>query len=556
MRSTIRLRAAAAVTLLALALTGCGSSDSAQPTTAGKGSSKGSAAGGSEPDYTPTGKLLADSGFRPATNGFGFQNYGNDENPANLTADTMRTLFGDSVCANTADGHCALIPQAEAWMEEQNKGMGAGHCYGMSVTSLLLQSKQLDPAKYGADSAAKIDLAGNQALQTMIAQQFVGQFMPDVVAGQIKGTPKQIVDKLVELLKPGAKETYSIGFYKRDMTGGHEVTPYAVEDKGDGKAAILIYDNNYPGVTRHIDVDRTADTWRYETASNPAEPSEPYEGDASTGTLALDPTTPAQKTHQFAYTAHDAKGAKGGAPAGGPPVTVYLDGNPIDHGHLLISDDKGRRIGYLNGKRVNEIPGARFVDVKANNSTYAYEPDYELPPDTHFTVTVDGTGLKKADSTDVTILGDAFAVTVSGIKLAPGAKSTIDMSVDGDRVTYSSTDAQAPDIEIGEAYDAADYTFTAKQAAVGAGGTVTVSLPLDRNVFTVDASKSGAAGAIGVLMERVDDHAARTFQKDGVTVAAGASAAFDFDGWDGGGTSITLTVTDRGTPTTTQLPAK
>ncbi|QIS09243.1 hypothetical protein [Nocardia arthritidis] len=550
MRDKSGLRACAAILLVVAALAGCGSN----PPAANKNATKGSTEGGSEPDYTPTGKLLADSGFRPAANGFRFQNYGNDDNPTNLTPDTMHALFGDSVCASTVGG-CELIPQAQAYLEEANKAMAGGHCYGMSVTSLLLAAHKLDPAKYGAAGADKLDLAGNVELQSMIARQFIGQTFPGVLAGQINGTPKQIVDKLVQVLKPGAPETYSVGFYKRDRTGGHEVTPYAVEDKGDGKVAILIYDNNYPGVTRHIDVDRNTDTWRYETAANPANPSEPYEGDATTATLQLDPTMPAQQQQQFPYTAHDTKGSKTGGPKGGPALTIYLDGDPVQHGHLLITDDKGKRIGYLNGKRVNEIPGARFVDIKSNNSTHRYEPEYQIPADTHFTITVDGTGLTKPDKTDVVILGDAFDVSVSGINLAPNAKSTIDMSADGDRVTYGSTDAQAPDIEIGESYEHSDYAFAVSKAAVGPNGTVSVSLPLDRNVFTIDAAKSAAPGSYGVTMQRIDDHGKRTFKKDGVAVAASGAAAFDFDGWDGGGKSIALTVTDKGKPTTTQLPA-
>lgn len=554
MRSLLKPTAAAATLLLGLTLAGCGS-DTASTAGAPTKSSKGTGATGSEPDYTPTGALLADSGFRPAANGFGFQNYGNDENPANLTPATMRTLFGDAVCANVLDGACALIPQAEAWMEQQNKGMGGGHCYGMSVASLLLHSQALTPSAFGAASTPELGLANNKQLQEFIAKQFVGQSFAEVKAGQIKGTPSQIVDKLIEVLKPGAPETYSIGFYKRDMTGGHEVTPYAIEDRGGDKAAILIYDNNYPGITRHIDVDRKTNTWTYETASNPAEPSEPYEGDATTGSLELDPTNPAQRVVAFPYTGDEAKGGKGSAQSG-VPTLVYLDGEPKDHGHLLITDDAGRRIGFVNGKRVNEIPGARFLDNKSNNSTYATEPDYELPSGVHFTITVDGTGMKKPDPTDVVILGDAFEVAVTGIKLAPGAKSTIDMSIDGDRVRYTSTDPQSPDIEIGENYEHADYTFTAQHTAVAPGGTITITLPLDRNVFTVDATKSATKSDLAIRMERTDDHSQRTFDKSTIAVPAGGTAAFDFDAWDSGATTIGLTVTDNGTPRTTPLTTK
>ncbi|MFI5779762.1 hypothetical protein [Nocardia sp. NPDC051570] len=549
------LRSGAAVVLLALSVAACGGHASdPDAARAGGNSGKGDsgADGGGVPDYTPTGPLLADIGFRPTADGFTFRNYGNEHNPTNLTPNAMRALFGDKICDNIVDGGCALTPQAEAWMQKQNEDMNGGHCQGMSMTSLLMYGHRLDAGQFGAARAGELNLDGNPGLQEMIAQQFVGQYLPELQDAQVKGTPAQIVDRLVADLKPSGPETYSLGFYKSDHTGGHAVTPYAVEDKGEGRVAILVYDNNFPGVTRHIDVDRNANTWQYETASNPNEAAAEYRGDAESATLELDPVSKQLGTHEFPYTAQIPRGSA--APMG-PPVTVYLEGDPIRHGHLLITDDQGRRIGYADGKRVNEIPGARFVDTRAGTADYAIEPDYTLPANTHFVITVDGSGLTAPDRTHVGIIGDAFAVDVNDIMLAPGSRSTIDTAVDGDRVSYTSTDAQSPAIEIGENYQQAGYIFAAREVPVGPGGTATVTLPLNRNVFTIDTGASGKAGSVAVRMERIDTAGTRTFTRDAVPVTPGGSAAFDYDEWDGGGKSMGLTVSENGKATTTRLPA-
>src|SRR5437660_1334619 len=81
-------------------------------------------------------------------------------------------------------------------------------------------------------------------------------------------------------------EVYSLGFYK-DTTKqiGHAVTPYAVEDKGGGKFAVLIYDNNHPGIPRAISFDRNADSWSYDAARNPNDPTWHFAGDAQTLTM-------------------------------------------------------------------------------------------------------------------------------------------------------------------------------------------------------------------------------------------------------------------------------
>ncbi|MFI5776171.1 hypothetical protein [Nocardia sp. NPDC051570] len=555
---SISSRACAGVvaTLIVVTVSGCGGDTDTEPSKSNSAlgnSALGDAAGGASPDYTPTGPLLADSGYRPSANGFSFENYTNDKNPTNLTPQSMRAMFGDSVCENTANGGCTLIPQSEAWMQKTNEEMGNGHCYGMSSASLLMYMRKLDSAGFGGDAGHALSFDGNSPLQEMLAQQWAAQTFSEVHDRVVAGAPSQVLDTLIASLKPDAPETYTISFWKPDMTGGHAISPYAVEDKGEGKVSILVYDNNFPGVTRHMDVDRTANTWQYEAATNPSESSELYQGDAQTETFKLFPSTPALGLHKFPYEGHASANASATAAAGPPPLTVYLEGDAIHHGHLLITDDQGRRLGFANGKRINEIPGTRTVDLVAGRNS-SPEPDYQLPSDAHYTITVDGTGLPKSDRTHVGIIGDAFAVDVSDIDLAPGARSTIDMSPVGDRVTYTSTDAQSPAVEIGENYEHADYIFTARNVAVGPGGTATITRPSNRDLFTVDSAKSGKAGSVGVEMRRIDDVGTRTFKHDGVSVAAGGSAEFDFDDWDGGGKSMGLTVSENGKRTTTKLP--
>src|SRR5205823_7621919 len=132
----------------------------------------------------------------------------------------------------------------------------------------------------------------NDALQHELAYTWSFQQLNSVAAAKVAGTPTDILDKLTQALTPNPTETYTIGIFKRDGSGGHAVTPFAVEDAGGGVFNVLIYDNNYPGVTRALTVDRNQNTWKYDAATNPAEPSELYDGDASTGSMLLFPTNP------------------------------------------------------------------------------------------------------------------------------------------------------------------------------------------------------------------------------------------------------------------------
>src|SRR5262249_46235282 len=92
-------------------------------------------------------------------------------------------------------------------------------------------------------------------------------------------------------------KSYDIGFYMRDGSGGHAVTPIGVQDIDAKHSRIVIYDNNFPGQDRHIEIDTEANTWRYSTAADPNDAVNDYEGDAETKSLDLTPDSARLGTH-------------------------------------------------------------------------------------------------------------------------------------------------------------------------------------------------------------------------------------------------------------------
>src|SRR5207248_889919 len=63
-----------------------------------------------------TGTVIADLGFRPGSNGFGFANYGSETKATNLTPAEMRRLLGDGVCARINGDTCDLVPEVQQLM--------------------------------------------------------------------------------------------------------------------------------------------------------------------------------------------------------------------------------------------------------------------------------------------------------------------------------------------------------------------------------------------------------------------------------------------------------
>ncbi|HEV2812424.1 MAG TPA: hypothetical protein VGW10_04150 [Solirubrobacteraceae bacterium] len=511
--------AAVLACLLTLSLAACGGGDDSPKTAEGKDGkppigaaedfkvkkslvSKGASAGDASAveDYVPEGELVADSGFRPERDGFGFENYGNDVEPQNLGPPQVQDLFGDQVCLVGSGAECQLIPAAQEWMENQNEGMAGGHCQGFSVTALRMYNELIAPSDYGARVPAALEIVGNVDLQASIAEHFTYQFLPPIVEGRVKGAPSEVLQQLVDALNTG-EELYTLGVYKPDLSGGHAITPFAVEDKGDGEYAILVYDNNFPGTTRAVQVNTNDETWNYVSGTNPDDLGQVYEGSAETETLELDPTLPVEEEYSpcpfCGGGSTEADAEKGSVLEKSERyMEITLGGDPRNHPHLVFTDDDGRRTGVVDGKFLQEIPEVEVVKTFATrNWEGAPEPRFRFPEGKEYTITVDGTDLEKPTTTNVDLVGNGLFIEIEEIKLAPGQKDEMALP-GGYGITYQSngTDEMAPNLYAGLEEDGAAYNFAASAVGVKQGSTLSLLVEQEEKVVILDST-----GAEGVL---------------------------------------------------------
>jgi hypothetical protein len=437
-------RPLAAAVCAVLCLAGCGgSSQSSNKAGSGKSSRTsllGSAqSAGTATSYKPTGQIVADSGFRPNVDGFAFENYGNDAGPANLTSAQVADMFGAQVCATGSGSSCRLIPTAQRWMDQVNVSMANGHCMGFSVTAMRFFSKNLAPSGYGASRTFDIPVQGNVPIQSLIAEDFAYQGLPSVTGAAVKGTPKQVLDALVAALK-SKKEGYTLAIFKADGTGGHAITPFQVEDRGGGRFAILVYDNNFPGIVRAVQVDTNANAWQYVGGINPSDTSEIYQGDASSRSMYLLPTTPGEGTQACPFCSTGGPGAKPSVIDKLHYIEVAITAKGAAHPHLEFIDPQGRRTGYVNGKLVSEIPGVEVIqNLSIQNWKTAPEPTYHLPlGHPAYKVIVDGSNVSSAITTQLQINGAGLVFYVQNIKVAPGQQDTMLLPPKDLSISYAS----------------------------------------------------------------------------------------------------------------------
>ena len=501
----------------------------------------------SNPTAPASGALLVDLGFRPGVNGFSFENYGADTPVTNLTPVEVRRMFGDKVCANIKGDVCTLTPPAKQWMQQANEAMAGGHCEGFAALSLLMYKNIISPKTFGGNQAADLNLDGNELLQREIAYWFITQATLPAANAIVRGTPKEIVAALKQGYANGKdSETFTIGIYKPDGSGGHAVTAYGLMDKGSGIFWIMVYDNNMPKQERHIEVDTQANTWQYEASINPTVESELYTGDAETNTLEIVPSSPrlGQQVCQFCSNSTSSKGGSGLASAAPTFNQIWMEGK----GRLLIISEQGKKLGYENKKFINEIPDAKYTNIKGFDSTAEDAPPiYYLPTSVNFTAILDGAELsQKEDTSDLVMIGQGFYVGVESIFLDPGEKDTLKINGDGSLISYKTDYADTPNIVVGLEEKIADFELEVQGVDVEPGAETIVTVDRSKGAMTL-TSTSRKAQTFDLYISRIDDVDTETFDGEAFELNPGDKITFDFANWGGNGKSLKVIIDNGGT---------
>jgi hypothetical protein len=497
---------------------------------------------------------VADSGFRPGASGFAFPNYGNVPGVPNLGSDELRQLFGDSVCAGFAAGVCVLSPPALAWMQQENLAMGDGHCFGLSVAALFFHAHLSAPARFGATRVPQLKLGGNQMLAREIAYGYVFQYLDSVRRAEVAGAPHEILTRLESALRSGS-ELYTLGFTQPDGTAGHAITPFAVKRLSPERYAILAYDNNYPNSTRVLSVDLASDSWTYSGATTPDQSDALYSGNASTRTLFLLPTRPGLGVQPCPFCAPPGGAviASARSPSTRAPSTyesVHLSSVTPFAGHLVITDSRGRRLGVIRGRLVDQIPGARIVTFSVGTPRTwlsRLDPEYRLPSGRRYRIEVvsdlrRGRRLARTTRASVTAIEPGFVAAVRNVAVAPGQRAELTLASTGRAVTFRAIGGgrQTPEIVLGNAHPGTvDREWNISSRGVPAGRSLMASM----DPATTRMSIAGT-GTYDLTMDSLGN-TVQVFTHPDVQVAGGMTTAFDYGTWTEGALMPTV-VTEGG----------
>jgi hypothetical protein len=381
--------------------------------------------------------VLADVGFRPEKDGFGFRNTGGKypmTDPV-LNEKVMVKLFGPEACIGGDTENCSLTLPAFEWANMINRAMNGGQCEGMAVASLTY-FKKLD--KPNSPMPLLTHEVSREEATPLIAYYWSYQALDPVMSATVRArrasTPVEVEDELIKMLNKG--ELATIAFWNPRGRGGHAVTPYAIEDKGNDVHWIKIYDNNYPDTERYIIIDRKANTWRYDLAAlNPSVPKMPWDGGPD--------------SHNIVVLPLDLRLQRAACPfcEASEQRVIWPRSASVS-----VADQDGNTLSVENGEIKNNIPGAEVVDLSAwTDGSESVDPIYFLPAKNDYDITIQK-GAASASAPDdekgVAVFGAGAAVTVEGVDMNDGDKDTLTLAHGADGVRYRSASGKMPALKL------------------------------------------------------------------------------------------------------------
>jgi hypothetical protein len=533
-----------------------------------------------EAEATPTEQvepqMVADMGFLPKPDGYSFENYaGKKKNgkpvPELFLSDLLK-MFGDAdVCIQVVNGKCTPRQEALDWLDMLNSQIPGGHCEGMAVSSLLLFKAMDDAANYGDGAAKTFDIKFNPKVASLISYYYYLQYV-DPVASEYsleeQSKPSEVLDKVIASMQDGAPDPVNLGFYggEPDENGylaGHSITPYAVEDRGNGIFWIYVYDNNWPNkFDAHMEIDRVNETWSYDlSAQNPDYEPQVWVGDADTQTLGALPISWRTGTLICPWCDNPAgsspdtsmKSTTGVSLVNSTEKTTMTGGNTMQitlegDGQLLIENNQGQKLGYENGKLVSQIPGARVVRPRTGKG--AMQPIYFVPKGQAYNINLTGQALKDGTvgNSTLSLFGQNMSATLADITLNKGDVHKLALSADAQNLGFTAGNSTAkPTFRISTTIKSGpgaiqnnptSYQFQVGDVDLTTGQQLNFNLNKSTAQLNLKALNTTSPLSYNLDIVRTATNGTDAFKKLNVVLNANSTHKFNFGGWKINGVSI------------------
>ncbi len=316
-----------------------------------------------------------------------------------------------------------------------------GHCYGMSATSsLYYQFPEIKPVPKTTYAMTKDETRSDiQYYHRTQTTHIMEAFMMSTFGSNAEDQYNAVRSSIRDLRKP-------IMLLMQDVAepnkGGHAVVAYKVLDLGDEKR-IYIYDNNRPLNMMNQSIYATVNT-RNKSFLYASRYGYDFDRFLAKPALMTWPDAAEVVVERFYRWVLSQILQTGLIRVSVGPSTESLLATRVNGNNvmaqtglvvdLLVTDQYGRRIGYVNGNFVNEIPGATLTTVGNHRLL-------DVPSDLQYVVSTTGTSSGSIalsflipESTEIVRDVEYFDVPVS-----PGSAASVQLKRDNANWTLTNT---------------------------------------------------------------------------------------------------------------------
>jgi hypothetical protein len=509
-------------------------------------------------------KIVRLPGFNPQSSGFGFKNYGNDAEhnwKDDLGAEDLIRLIGAKGACKTGENaqDCVLDATAQKWLEEWLKVIDKGRCTGMAVASLRFQSrlgfKNNNVSQLLNGSKSTFGISPNQTIENYIAYYWLTQVFDEVKKPKnetAKKGPVEIAKTLLRAIESG-EEAYTMSIRKYDrgrIFDGHEFTPFAIEETAT-QYKIHIYDNNFPGDTRFLFINKDGSQYWSYSAEKIQKPKGDYFGDKNTNTLSITASSWREgKCFKPSFVNDD--GIKIGCGtqtrnsairrSKAAPVAQNAEFFLTGEGEMLITDSIGKRIGYdqETDKFYDEFSNGDY-DIVLGGLGFDV-PHFSLPYQSDgkfYTIVFSGKYLNLNEESEMDFVFSApnFTVGFEGIKLDKNEILKALVSSDGQIITFiASSDGETPNVFY--AFDSledenASYLAEIGGIALSGGKSLTYNFDIEnRKIFFGD--NDGNEDAYDIEFTRLNaDGTKQNYVQEDLDIGKVDKYEMNFGDWNG-----------------------
>lgn len=205
------------------------------------------------------------TGFLVGRNGFSFANWAGVGANDVLTFANMARLFGKAgTCVEgKLDSSCTLRNGYRVDLSRVNAYLTAGRCEGMVVLAARLHTNPFEIRRLGPTATSTFELTRDETAQE-IAYWWATQLSPAVqtfAARTRQFEPNRIARDVAFQIR--VRNMVSIGLYYKGI--GHSVLPISVVST-PLSTTFEVYDPNFPGQTRTLEINNLKSEWRYSNA--------------------------------------------------------------------------------------------------------------------------------------------------------------------------------------------------------------------------------------------------------------------------------------------------